>query len=330
MQGRCLLLEWQRRAARLILRRIVMSGNKLAKWLLIVAACALCLICAGAVRAQDQEGSKSIESKEVVERPVNTTKTSPSGTKSRRRVTYSSSKPFTKRPTTLSTEFAAIGVTIRRLQVKDGSKDLEQEGEEAQLEQVETGAPLIIGSRVRIYLEPLMRAGFLYVIDREQFADGTYGTPRLIFPTLRTRNGNNQVRVNELIQIPRPPSYFRINPSSSGKTQVAEVLTIIIARAPLELPTPLGEKAMTLNAEQVKEWERKWSSPVTSFEMEGGAGQATGAKDLDQVGEEAELKENDPLPETVYRATIITGNPLLLTVPLRFKPAAASSVKHEP
>jgi hypothetical protein len=295
-----------------------MSGNKIRRWLHIVAACVLSVISNGSITAQEQEGSKGIESKEVIERPARAGNTRPSVTKPRRR-TYRSSKPFTKRPTTTDTEYAAVGVTLRRLQVKEGSKDLDQVGEEAQLEQVKTDAPLSIGSRIRIYLEPLLRDGFLYIIDREQFADGTYGTPRLIFPTLRTREGNNQVRTNELIQIPRPPSYFRINPSNTGKTQVAEVLTIIISPVALQLPAPLGDKAMTFSAEQFKEWARKWSSPVTLFEMESGAGQTTGVKSLDQMGEEAQLTEDDLLPETVYRAIIKKGNPLLVSVPLRFQ-----------
>lgn len=308
-----------------------MSNNKIERLLLIIAACALS-ICSISVRAQDQEGSRGIESTEVVARPIkpptlNVTSNVQSIKNTGRSVTYRSSKPFTKRPAAPDTEYAAVGVTIRRLQTKDGARDLEQEGEEAKLEQVETDAPLSIGSRVRIYLEPLVRDGFLYVVDREQFADGTFGTPKLIFPTLRTRKGNNQVRANDLVQIPRPPSYFRISPSSTGKQQVAEVLTIIISPTPLELPATLSEKAMTLTPEQFREWERKWSAPVTPFEMEGGAGQTTGARDLDQVGEEAQLTEADPLPETVYRASVRKGSPLLVTVPLRFDRTASTDVK---
>lgn len=273
-----------------------------------------------------QEGTKDIgvmvPSEDVVARPAKSGTRSgnkPTRPKSASARNYRSPQPFTKQPGASQTEYPAVGVTIRRLQIPEDAKGMEQEGEEAQLEQLATDAPLNIGSRIRIYLEPLVRDGFVYVVDREQFADGTYGVPKLIFPTLRTRQGNNRVRANELIQIPRPPSYFRINPSSTGKTQVAEVLTIVITPTPLELPAALGDRAMTLNADQVKEWESKWSVPVTPFKMEGGAGQVERAKDLDQVGEEAQLTEDDPLPQTVYRVTVKKGNPLLVTVPLRFK-----------
>ena len=122
--------------------------------------------------------------------------------------------------------------------------------------------------------------------------------------------------------IPRRPSYFRINPSSTGKTQIAEVLTIIISPTELQLPVPLSDKPMTLSAEQIKEWETKWSAPVIELEMEGES-ETTGAKDLGQVGEESQqLTDDDPLPQTVYRATIKGGTALLVTVPLRFEAPA--------
>lgn len=290
-------------------------------------------------KARDQEGSKGIESKEtqkgieskeVVDRgPKPAAAAGAPVTKHRRHVTYRSSRPFSKRPPAAGTENVKVGLTIWRVQA-NGSKSLDQAGEESHtLEQVEANTPLSIGSNVRLGIESLTHDGYLYVIDREQFADGTYGRAQLIFPTLRTRNGNNSISVNDRILIPRRPSYFRINPSSTSKQQVAEVLTIIISPAKLQLPTALGDKPMTLSVEQFNEWEGKWSAPVDQWEIEGGAGEKTGAKDLGQVGEESQrLNEGDPLPQTVYRVTIRRGNPLLVTVPLRF--AVAPAAKQSP
>lgn len=285
-----------------------------------------------------QEGSKDIKSGEVMERPassvaggaVNNSAAGggkPAINRPRRNVTYHSSRPFGKAPVAPGMEYAAVGVTIWRLQNADGSKELDQEGQEAQLEQVESSAPLGIGSMVRIGIEPLTRDGFLYVIDREQFADGTYGVPRLIFPTLRTRGGNNRVRANELVLIPRPPSYFRINPSSTGKTQTAEVLAIILSPTPLDLPASLGDKPMTLGEPLFKSWERQWSVPINVLEMNGGAGlttsvkaQTEGSKSLDQEGDERQqLTQGDPFPQTIYRVAISKGKALLVTAALRFK-----------
>jgi hypothetical protein len=132
------------------------------------------------------------------------------------------------------------------------------------------------------------------------------------------------VEINDRILIPRRPSYFRINPSSTGKQQIAEVLTIIISPSKLQLPTELTEKPLTLSVEQFKDWESKWSVPVDQWEIEDSAGELTQAKDLGQVGEEAQhLTNDDPLPQTVYRVTVKRGNPLLVTVPLHFASAAA-------
>src|SRR5215203_2078308 len=53
------------------------------------------------------------------------------------------------------------------------------------------------GDRLRISVEAV-RAGFVYIIDREQYADGSLGDPYLIFPTKRTGGGDNQVAIGRL------------------------------------------------------------------------------------------------------------------------------------
>lgn len=286
---------------------------KIRCWFLV----ALCAVgTSGAQSSIAQDATKGIRSAEVIKQPLKPSAAGAkskqkSDTKPRRSVTYRSSKPFT--------EYVSVGVTIWRLQ-GDGSKGLDQVGEEEQtLEQVEANTQLALGSNVRLGIVPLTSEGYLYVINREHFGKDSYGAPRLIFPTLRTRDGNNFVRVNERILIPRRPSYFRINPSNTGRTQIAEVLTIIISPTPLRLPERLGNTAMVLDDKQFKEWEAAWSAPVNELEMEEGAGESIGAKDLGQVGEEAqELTEDDPMPQTVYRANVKRGQPLLVTVPLHF------------
>lgn len=310
-----------------------MAKNRILRWSLVITVCVFVVTCLSIARGQDgSKGIESVESKEVVERPIKPpTNNKAPAKKPRRRVMYRSSKPFTISPPAQSFEYAKVGVTIWRLQ-GDGSKDLGQVGEEAQtLEQVEVSTQLAIGSNVRLGIEPITHDGYLYVIDREQFADGSYGAAHLIFPTLRTRKGNNLVHAFERVLIPRRPSYFRINPSSTGKTQIAEVLTIIISPTELTLPVPLSDRPMSLSAEQVKEWETKWSASFIELEKQGGAGETTGAKDLGQVGEESQqLTDDDPLPQTVYRATIKRGGALLVTVPLRFEASAVPAEKKEP
>ena len=54
-------------------------------------------------------------------------------------------------------------------------------------ERIDTGAPLALGDRVRLTIES-PNGGFLYVIDREVYDDGTTSDPYLIFrPRVRVK-----------------------------------------------------------------------------------------------------------------------------------------------
>jgi hypothetical protein len=91
-------------------------------------------------------------------------------------------------------------------------------------ERIEAATPLNVGDRVRITVES-PRSGFLYIIDREQYIDGSFGEPMLIFPTLKTRGGDNRVMPGKLIDIPAQEdqySYFTAQPAGSRRDQVAE------------------------------------------------------------------------------------------------------------
>ena len=116
------------------------------------------------------------------------------------------------------------------------------------------------------------RAGYLYVIDREQYADGSLGDPYLIFPTTRTNGGNNEVRAGHIIEIPtqddRPP-FFTLKPSRSA--QVSELISVLVSPTPLE-GLEIGASAQKLPAEQVATWEKSWGGTIGRLEMQNGAG----------------------------------------------------------
>lgn len=287
--------------------------------------------------AAAQEGSKGIQPEQagIGNRPQPRI----GGAKQRRRrQTYRTSRRFNPARPQAGQESALLGVTLWRFRPATGAdqaKELVDEGEggasrEWTLERIEVGTPLAVGQRIRLSIESLSHKGYLYVVDREQYADDSKGAARLIFPTLRTRGGNNYVEPGQLIDIPAAPRYFNIRQSTPGRTQVAELLTLLVTRKPLDLPSPVGERAMTLPDELLADWERRWKTEAIELELEGGAGQAMttreqavgagNAKDL--VDEETEeLTQEDPLPQTVYRTTIKRGEALLLTVPLRIKSA---------
>src|SRR5688500_3989831 len=101
-----------------------------------------------------------------------------------------------------------VGVTIWRLRPatrSDSGERLIVHDDSAMQEwlpeRISPNTRLAPGDRLRISVEAA-RTGYLYVIDREQYADGTLGDPYLIFPTTRTLNGDNKVAIGKLAEIP--------------------------------------------------------------------------------------------------------------------------------
>src|SRR5262249_31814030 len=130
----------------------------------------------------------------------------------RERVTYRrvSVGSAVKGRTSSSTQLGAtqLGLTIWRLRRATAAEVgeriiVQEEGEVVEWipERVEAGRPMRIGEKIRLSFES-QQAGYLYVINREQYADGRLGEPLLIFPTTRTRNGDNHVAAGRLIEIP--------------------------------------------------------------------------------------------------------------------------------
>jgi hypothetical protein len=233
---------------------------------------------------------------------------------------------------TISTGFTSeqVGITIWRLRASTASDDgpkipVRESGGMTWWtpERMQTGTPFKIGERVRLSIES-PRAGYLYVIDREQYADGTLGQPSLIFPTLKARGGDNRVSAGILIEIPdqddRIP-YFNLTRGRAD--QVGEILTVLVTPEPIK-GIPLTYEQPKLSATQVAQWESMWAAQAELFEMEGGAG-AAWSKEEQQAGAVLgrSLTQEEPTPQTIYRVRVKAGSPLLVTVPLRYGGDAA-------
>ena len=154
------------------------------------------------------------------------------------------------------------------------------------------------------------RAGFLYVIDREQYADGTASDPYLIFPTSRTRGGDNRVEAGRLVEVPDQadrPNYFSVR--RSRPDQVAEALTVIVAPTPIEGLAP-SSGARQLAAADVARWESEWGGAVEQFALEGGAAKPWTTPEQ-RAGLDASrlLTQDDPPPQTVFRLKSAPGAP---------------------
>lgn len=243
---------------------------------------------------------------------------------SKQRSDKSSSKANAKQ--TASAEDRVVGITFWRLRPSapgDEARILVQEEEGQQTteltpERIAAETPLKKGYFVRLSIEA-PHSGYLYVIDREKYSNGTLGEPYLIFPTLRTRSGNNRVEAGRVVEIPaqdddRP--YFTMKPSSPK--QVAEILTVIITDEPLDVPA-LERTPVKLLVKDVNHWEETWNAPVERIEQVGGQGAAwtTAEKEAGQ-DEERRLTQDEPLPQTIYHVAVKPGHPIFINVPLLY------------
>ena len=189
-------------------------------------------------------------------------------------------------------------------------------------ERIEGTAPVALGDSVRLSIES-PRDGYLYVINREQFADGTTGAPALIFPTTRIRGGDNKVSAGRLVDIPDagdPTPFFTLtsNQKAGQPQNVGELITILITARPLEGVTP-GRGPVALDPAQVAEWEEAWEHDVADvLEMNGGAGRGW-TKEEKQAGEATRsLTQLDPAPQTIYSVAARPNEPLMLTVKMLY------------
>jgi len=233
-------------------------------------------------------------------------------------------------PVAATANLAQLGLTMWRLRPATGADTgarliVQKESETIEFvpERLPSDAPLHIGDRIRMSFES-PRKGYLYVIDREQFADGNLGEPVLIFPTTRTRDGDNQVAAGKLIEIPAQedqPNYFTLQQSRlKDAAQTGEMLTVIVADKPLEGIT-IGPKALTLETGQVQQWEQQWRARTEIFDLTGGRGK-TWTRAEQEAGADGtrQLTQEDPEPQTIYRVALKSGAPLLVNVGLRYGP----------
>ncbi|HEU5132385.1 MAG TPA: hypothetical protein VFT26_09790, partial [Pyrinomonadaceae bacterium] len=201
---------------------------------------------------------------------------------------------------------SVVGVTIWRLRPAnraDSGERLIVHDDNATKEwipeRISTNTKIGAGDRLRISVEAA-RNGYLYVIDRELYADGSLGEPYLIFPTTRTLNGDNQVSVGKLAEIPAQvdsPPFFTIRKSRAD--HVAEVLSVLVTPTPLE-GVQISDKAQKLSDEQVAKWEKSWSTGVGQLEMENvGQSWTKEEKDAGAMNTRA-LTASAPAPQLLF------------------------------
>jgi len=228
------------------------------------------------------------------------------------------------------TSEAVVGVTVWRLRPSketDGARILvKKSGKSANWtpERVEADTKFSEGQMLRLSIE-VPRAGYLYVIDREQYADGSVSDPYLIFPT-NPASDENKVGAGRIVEIPNQAddqAYFEVKSvrEAGQSPQVAELLTVLVTTAPLkELPKREAgdDSPLRLPGALVGKWEKEWGAAFEQLELENGAGKAyTKAEQLAGGGSTKRLTQDDPLPQTIFRVAVNPGRPLLVKLPLR-------------
>lgn len=186
-------------------------------------------------------------------------------------------------------------------------------------ERIAVDTPLTVGQRVRLSIESA-RTGYLYVINRELYADGTTGEPYLIFPTTGLRGGNNKVAVGRIVDIPAQedsPNYFNLEPDRADL--VGEILSVLITPEPLP-GVKIGDEAVKLSANDVAEWERKWATQIGRLEMENSVGKAWTKEEKDAASTNgSQLKAGSPTPQTLYyRPGAKASDPMMVSVKLKY------------
>ncbi|MCI0336857.1 MAG: DUF4384 domain-containing protein [Acidobacteria bacterium] len=302
--------------------------NRLCLSLLALASVGLIFIVMARAQDPPQEDERRLWDSEFLKKRGKA-KTPPPDRKSTayRRVTPKNPPPENKPAENKASEEKVVGemlgVTIWRVRPSRQSDSQEarllveeEEGKskaEGTLERVDSETTFAAGDRVRLALES-PRDGYLYVIDREQYNDGTFSDPYLIFPTLRKRNGDNSVTAGKVIEIPER-STFGLKPQR--KDYAGEILTVIVTQQPLS-EVSIGSSMVKLDRELFARWEKQWSAPVERFDLMGGAGKlyTKVEKEAGQDGARL-LTQEDELPQTLYRIVTRPGNPLLINVSLR-------------
>lgn len=242
---------------------------------------------------------------------------------------YQVDRNFKQGPPARGEEHAVIGVTIWRMGPEqcpiqncplpaDNSKGLFDTAS-----RVEDNLPLSTGERVRLALESLSHKGFVYIINREQFADGTRGAPYLIFPTQGINNGKNWILPGQQIQLPRAEGCFCVKARDPRQVLVADELIVIVSPTALLEPNEIGAREVAMPAKLSEFLGRAQSQKTSRGTLKGGAGlvqtaqeQTAGSKGL--VDTEPVLTQSDLPPQNVYQSLIPTGAAAVFTFSLRY------------
>lgn len=222
---------------------------------------------------------------------------------------------------------AQLGITIWRLRPPSSNESagsarmlVREKSKTTELipVRVEADTTFLEGDQIRLSIESPL-TGYLYVVDRDLFADGSMGPAMLIYPWADKDGYDNRMRPGRLVDIPAQedqPAYFTAKRSSAN--QVGEVLTVIVTSSPLNLS--ISDKPILIPKAELSNWEKMWSGISERFEMDGGAGETWTSAEQQASAHSGsrQLTREDPPPQTIYRVSGVDDKAFLVNVRLNY------------
>jgi hypothetical protein len=164
---------------------------------------------------------------------------------------------------------------------------------------------------------------YVYIINREQYSDGSYSAAYLIFPAKSDVGRNDKGFPGRLLFLPseNDDDKFEVTRlNADGKEKTTEVFTVILSKQPLKDLPPLekSDEPRPLDKSQFERWQNDWGGQVWKFERQNSAGLGiTKAEKNAGAKVKAPLSEDDPPPQTVYHVSRKSPEVVLFTVPIK-------------
>jgi hypothetical protein len=179
------------------------------------------------------------------------------------------------------------------------------------------------GDRLRVSIESV-RPGYLYVFNREVYADQSVGPLKIVFPTRRMRAGNNYIAPGSPIEFPDlcdNPNYIEFLPPQYGRRPTAEQLILVVTDTPIaDIGIPTDR--VRIPESWLQQWEARWAGPSEELNLENGENQAYTSAELNagfeirQAGHTGsrELGQAAPQPQTVFAVKTARNDGVLVTL----------------
>ena len=224
-----------------------------------------------------------------------------------------------------------VGLNLWRMRLAEASAPVRVRGlkhrtdpegaKEWTAERIALAQPVAEGEILRISVESA-QSGYLYIINRDVYANGDRSQPILIFPTLSLRGGNNRVEPGVPVELPdfrdQPPA-FTVERTRADQNGI-ELLLMVTPKPLAEISVRNSEQG--LREEQVASWVRAWGSNVDVTEDSSTVGAVYTLAERRAAGDDPSrpLGPDDPVPLTLFHRQGRPEAPMLVIALIKLAP----------